>query len=461
MSFSSSKKLSLAIGLFLFALILFLTGGHSTFWNAIALGGLMIFFWLFEIIPIYLTSLLPLIFGVPLGVLNPDQLASSFGDKFVYLFLGGFVLALALEKWHVHIQIAQKIIALVGKSKGRILLGFLLTTSLLSMWISNTATTLMMLPMAIAVIDVLPNTEKKHSKFPLFLLLSVAYGASIGGMATLVGSPTNTAMASALQKTFNISVDFVGWFKVGFPVTIVVLIAAYLYFNFFIGKERKETVNGFDLEKKKWTKDQISVCLIFLIVVVLWVFKGSLKTVLPFKYTDEGAAILGALLLFFVPSKSTKKQLLEWNDMKNLPWGVLLLFGGGTALATMFKTNGVVEALSKTLMNYTSFPYIVILIVIVGLGIFATEVMSNFALVTAFIPVIAQFALDSNYPILQMCLPVTLAASCAFMLPVGTPPNAIVFSSGFVHIKDMARYGFLMNLISLFIIVGMVILLMS
>ena len=160
-------------------------------------------------------------------------------------------------------------------------------------------------------------------------------------------------------------------------------------------------------------------------------------------------------------SETSKKQLLEWNDMKNLPWGVLLLFGGGTALATMFKENGVVDALSKTMMNYTDLPYIAILFVIVGLGIFATEVMSNFALVTAFIPVIAQFALDSNYPILQMCLPVTLAASCAFMLPVGTPPNAIVFSSGFVHIKDMARYGFLMNLISLFIIVGMVILLLS
>lgn len=461
MSFSSSKKISLAIGLFSFALILFLTGGHSTFWNAIALGGLMIYFWLFEIIPIYLTALLPLIFSVPLGVLNPEQLASSYGDKFVYLFLGGFVLALALEKWHVHIQIAQKIIALVGKSKGRILLGFLLTTSFLSMWISNTATTLMMLPMAIAVIDVLPNTEKKHSKFPLFLLLSVAYGASIGGMATLVGSPTNTAMASALQKNFNTSIDFVGWFNVGFPVTVIVLIAAYFYFNLLIGRERKDAINGFDLEKKKWTKDQLRVCLIFLIVVILWIFKGSLKTILPFKYTDEGAAILGALLLFFVPSESPKKQLLEWGDMRNLPWGVLLLFGGGTALATMFKANGVVDSLSKTMTNYTDLPYVAILLVIVALGIFATEVMSNFALITAFIPVIAQFALDSNYSLLQMCLPVTLAASCAFMLPVGTPPNAIVFSSGYVSIKKMARYGFLMNLISLFIIVGMAILLID
>ena len=451
------KKISLAIGLILFALVLVITGGQSTFWNALALGGLMVYFWLFEIIPIYVTALLPIVFGVPLGVLTTQELGSSYGDKFVYLFLGGFILALALEKWHVHIQISKKIIGFIGQSKPRIILGFLLTTGLLSMWISNTATTLMMLPMAIAVIDVLPKSEKK-SKFPLFLLLSVAYGASIGGMGTLVGSPTNTAMASSLQKNFNTHIDFIGWFKVGFPIAIVVLLAAYLFFYFLLGKERKEIIHGFDLEKEKWNKNQLKVVLVFLMVVVFWSFKGFILPHLNFKYTDEGIAIFGAMLLFFIPSSNKNKKVLEWNDMKNLPWGVLLLFGGGTALATMFKVNGVVDKLSQIFISYNTLPYLSILILLVVLTIFATEVMSNFALVTAFIPVIAQFALDAGYPVLQMCLPVTLAASCAFMLPVGTPPNAIVFSSGLVHIKQMARYGFFMNLISVFLIVSLVML---
>jgi len=191
------KKFSLFTGLILFGLVVTITGGNSLFWNALALSFLMIFFWLFEIVPIYVTALFPIIFSIPLGILTREQLASAYGDKFVYLFLGGFILALALEKWHVHTHISKKIISFIGQSKPRIILGFMLTTGLLSMWISNTATTLMMLPMAIAVVEVLPKNNSK-SKFPLFLLLSVAYAASIGGMGTLVGSPTNTAMASSL-----------------------------------------------------------------------------------------------------------------------------------------------------------------------------------------------------------------------------------------------------------------------
>ncbi len=451
------KKISLLIGVVIFTSVIAITGGNSLFWNAIALSFLMIFFWLFEIVPIYVTALFPLIFSIPLGILTKAQLASAYGDKFVYLFLGGFILALALEKWHVHTQISKKIISFIGQSKPRIILGFMLTTGLLSMWISNTATTLMMLPMVIAVVEVLPKHNTK-SKCPLFLLLSVAYAASIGGMGTLVGSPTNTAMASSLQKNFHTQIDFISWFKIGFPIALFVLLAAYLFFYFLLGKERKEEVHGFDLKKEKWNSNQLKVILVFLFVVVLWSFKGFIHEFLSFKYTDEGVAILGAILLFFIPSKKKSTPLLEWKDMKNLPWGVLLLFGGGTALATILKVNGVVDFISQSFISYNNLPYLLILILLVGLSIFGTEVMSNFALVTAFIPVIAQFALDAGYPVLQMCLPVTLAASCAFMLPVGTPPNAIVFSSGLVHIKQMAKYGFFMNLISLFLIVALVML---
>jgi solute carrier family 13 (sodium-dependent dicarboxylate transporter), member 2/3/5 len=459
------KKMVIAVGLSVFGLLLFVSGGDSVFWNTIALGGLMIYFWLFEVIPIYVTALFPLVFGVPLGVISPALLSSSYGDKFVFLFLGGFILALALEKWEVHLQISKRIIALVGKSKPRIILGFLLTTGILSMWISNTATALMMLPMALAVIELLPSKEKK-SKFPLFLLLAVAYGASIGGMGTLVGSPTNTAMASSLELNQGIHVDFSTWMKIGFPAALVMLLCAFLFFYFSLGKEKKDIVHGFDLQQEKWTKNQFKVLGIFATVVLLWSFKDVFQPFFPFQYTDEGAALLGAMLLFFVPASATsssttigKSSLLQWKDTEKLPWGVLLLFGGGMALAGMMKENGVLTRLSEVFKHYNDLSYIWILVVIVALAIFATEVMSNFALITAFIPIVAQFAIDSGYPILQMCIPVTLAASCAFMLPVGTPPNAIVFSSGQVRMGQMAKYGFVMNLIGLLIIVAISLLL--
>ncbi len=207
------------LGAFLFVMILFLTGGKSLFWNAIALGGLMIFFWIFEVISIYVTALFPLILAVPLGLLETSDLAAAYGNGNVYLFFGGFVLALGLEKWKVHEQIARRIVAIVGDSKPRILLGFLMSTGLLSMWISNTATTLMMLAMAIAIINAMPVAHQK-SKFSVFLLLSIAYAASIGGMATLVGSPPNTQMASILEQNFDIHISFWDWMKVGIPLSI-------------------------------------------------------------------------------------------------------------------------------------------------------------------------------------------------------------------------------------------------
>lgn len=207
------KKMMIGFGLFLFTLILFVTGAKDTFWNAVALGGLMIYFWVFEVIPIYVTALLPLILAIPLGLLNKDELAGAYGDSNVYLFFGGFILALGLEKWKVHEQVARGIISLVGQSKPRILLGFLLSTGFLSMWISNTATALMMLPMALAIVHALPKTDQK-SKFPVFLMLSVAYASSIGGVATLIGSPPNTQMASILEQNYAIKVDFFSWMSI-------------------------------------------------------------------------------------------------------------------------------------------------------------------------------------------------------------------------------------------------------
>lgn len=452
------KQTIIGTGLVSFALTILFSGGDDLKWNSIALGGLMVLFWLFEVVPIYVTALMPFVFGIPLGVLDAQDLTNAYGHKYIYLFFGGFVLSLALEKWGVHKQIAERIINIVGTSKARILLGFLLSTALLSMWISNTATALMMLPMATAVIANM--SDSKKSKFPIYLLLAVAYGASVGGMATLVGSPPNLQMAGTLSSVYHINISFVDWMKVGLPVSLVILFAVFGIFYLLLGKERKVDVEELQTERMKWDPNQIRVLLIFLGVVILWAFREPINHWTNLGYTDQGVAVFGAVLLFFIPSTREKKALLDWKDTQKLSWGILILFGGGMALANMLKKNGVIDELSKVFHDFADQPLFILLLVMITIAIFGTELMSNLALVSVFVPIIASFALDSDLPVLQLCMPVTLASSCAFMLPVGTPPNAIVFSSGQLHINQMARVGFVLNIVSVIIVTIMAVILL-
>jgi sodium-dependent dicarboxylate transporter 2/3/5 len=448
------KGLILGGAITVFALVLLWSGGKDTFINAIALAGLMVVFWLSEAIPIYVTAILPLVFGIPLGVLSDSQLASAYGDKNVFLFLGGFILALSLEKWDVHKQVARLIIQTIGFSKPRIILGFMLSTALLSMWISNTATTLMMLPMALAVLAVLPG-ETSTNKFSLFLLLSIAYSASIGGMATLVGSPPNIQMAGILESNFSVEVDFQTWMKFGLPMTVLMLIIAYGFFYLLLGKERKDRADDIDFSPQPWTRDQKKVLLVFTGVVLLWTFRKFFVDLTGISFNDTSVAIFGSSILFVLSSSIKGEGLLVWKDTEKLPWGILLLFGGGLALAASLESNGVIDYLSTYFDSFASWHYYLLLLVLISIAIFGTELMSNLALVTVFIPVIGSFSLHSEYSILQLCIPITLAASCAFMLPVGTPPNAIVFSSGRITIAQMAKVGFLLNVFALFLITTM------
>lgn len=447
------KQLIIGFGLFMFAAVIFLTGGRDAQWNSIALGGLIVLFWLFEVIPIYVTALFPFVFGIPLGVLDAQDLTDSYGHQYIYLFFGGFVLSLALEKWDVHKQIAERIVGIVGTSKAKIILGFLISTSLLSMWISNTATALMMLPMATAVIANM--AEAKKSRFPILLLLAVAYGASIGGMATLVGSPPNLQMAGLLSKEYGIEIGFMEWMSVGLPMSLMLLLAVFAVFYIMLGKERKVKIHEIDGKRMKWNSNQIRVISLFMMVVVLWAFREPFNRWTQIGYTDQGVAVFGAILLFFIPAKKEKKALLEWKDTRNLSWGILILFGGGMALANMLQKNGVIDLLSQVFDQFAEQPMFILLTVVVTVAIFGTELMSNLALVSVFVPIIATFALKSDLSILQMCIPITLASSCAFMLPVGTPPNAIVFSSGILHINQMARVGFILNIVAILIVVSL------
>ena len=445
------KNIILAIGLLFFVSTIAITGGKDIFWNSIALGGLMIYFWVFEVIPIYITALFPLIFAIPLGVLEKGDLATSYGDSNVYLFFGGFLLALGLEKWNVHQQIAKGILKVVGNSKPRILLGFLFSTGLLSMWISNTATALMMLPMAMAIIEALPAHQRK-GKFAIFLLLSVAYAASIGGVGTLIGSPPNVQMASTLENTFGVKVDFLDWMKIGLPLSITMLLCTYLFFYIAMGKERKEDHADLKLSELGWNKDQRIVLFVFLGVIILWSFKDLIVDWTGISYRDENVAILGGILLFLIPSSQEKKKMLEWKDTEKLPWGILLLFGGGLALAQIFEKNGVMAQLSNLFSSMHDYSTILILIAVIVIAVFASEVLSNLAMVSIFVPLVATFALDHGVPIEKLAIPLTLGASLAFMLPVGTPPNAIVFSSGYLKVKQMVMYGLVLNIIGIILI---------
>lgn len=459
MKFTSSKQLFAIAALMVFIASVYAASDISFFFKidnplavkAASLAILMVLFWLFEILPIYVTALFPLVLAKPLGLLDSTDLASAYGNKNVFLFFGGFVLSLGLEKWDVHKQIAEGIIRLVGKSKSKIVLGFILSTGLLSMWISNTATTLMMLPMSLAVLSKIEGD--KGSKFPRILLLSIAYSASIGGMATLVGSPPNVTMAGILENSYGIDISFIDWMKYGLPLSFIILIILFFFMSFILGAERKAEIKGFHFDKKKWTTNQYRVIGLFLCVVMLWVFRKPIVSITGFSFTDESVAVLGAILLFVIPNKDGGK-LLQWKDTSKLAWGILLLFGGGLALAKMLEKNGVIAELAKMLDGWHGLSLVTLLTILVFFAIFGTEIMSNLALVSVLIPVVAEFAIGSeNISIIQLCMPVTLAASCAFMLPVGTPPNAIVFSSGKLSIPDMARTGFVLNLVSVLIVV--------
>jgi sodium-dependent dicarboxylate transporter 2/3/5 len=423
----------------------------DTFTLSLLLAGLMVVLWISEWIPVYLTALLPLLFAVPFGLLTPKDLAQCYGDSNIFLFFGGFVMALALEKWGVHEQIARRIIAVVGNKKSNILLGFILSTGLISMWISNTATALMMLPMAMAVVEAMPPAHRQ-SRFAIFLMLSIAYASNIGGVGTLIGSPPNTQMASILSENFQIEISFFDWMKIGMPLAILLLLIMFFIFNYLLGSERKD-VHDLQFHTLPWSKAQKRVLWIFSIVAGLWIFREAFSSIFGINYRDENAAILGALAMFLVSNgEEDKKKILHWSDTEKLPWGILLLFGGGLALAAVLEKNGILKYLASSFESFQGLSLVLAIVVLTTLAIFISEVLSNLAMVTLFIPVVGIFAHQTGLPLVPMAMALTLGASLAFMMPVGTPPNAIVFGSGFLRIKDMIRYGFILNLISLLLI---------
>ena len=447
--FQHKKTIAGIIGLIFFISISFWEGS-SLENRAIGMSVLMLFFWVFEVVPIYVTALIPLVLCTPLGLLDPAELALAYGNNNVYLFLGGFILALALEKWGVHHQIASRILAVMGSSKSKILLGFGLSSYLLSMWISNTATTLMMLPMALSIIQTQKQSESSN-RFSLLLMLTVAYAASVGGMATLVGSPPNTQMAGTLSASFDIQISFWQWMKIGLPVSLIIFTVLNIFFQIILGSQRNDEV-VINLKQSKWTIPQKRVLIVFGLVILTWVTRGLIVDYSGVSFKDSSVAIFGAIMLFIIPSKDSGEKLLLWRDTIKIPWGILVLFGGGIALASSLEKSHVLELIFQSASSISTWDYFYLLLLVIFISVFATELMSNLALVSVLVPIIAMLGLGMGLSVLTLCIPLTLAASCAFMMPISTPPNAIVFSSGKISIKQMAAYGFFMNIFSVLVI---------
>ncbi len=441
-------------------------------WYVVLVAAWMLCWWLTEAVPIAVAALLPIVL-FPLGnVLSIKEVCASYGHYLVFLFLGGFLLALGIEKWRLHKRIALHIIRGTGDGANRIILGFMLASAFLSMWISNTATTVMMLPIATSVIGVLladrPNLDpKKQRLFALTLMLGVAYAANIGGIATLIGTPPNIAMKGAIEESYDVTISFAHWMVLGLPFAAVLLVLSYLILTRVVYRNRIGRFEGARAvirdELKKLGKMEAGeqrVLVVFILVAALWMGRGLINTGLEslgagVKLSDTAIAIAGGILLFVVPANKDTKSLLTWDDTRNLPWGILLLFGGGLALAAAFKTSGLIDVVATGFQALASLDQIWIILILTTAALFLTELMSNLALVQVFVPVVASVAVGLGHAPLAFAVPVTMAASCAFMFPMSTPPNAIVFASGHVRIPQMARAGILLNLLAI-VLVGIV-----
>lgn len=435
--------------------------------NQAALAGTawwMLWWWIGGGAPIGATSLLPLALFPLFGVMDIASVAAPFGSKFIWLFLGGFVLALALERHGLHRRFALHLLRRMGGGPRRTLLGFMLGTALLSMWISNTATTLMMLPMAMAVLALLEE-EGEPMPWGSALVLGVAYAANTGGMATLVGTPPNAALAGVAADRFGIDIGFAEWMQVGLPVSAVVLTAVYLG---LVGMHRvpKSAGEGATAEVVRRELAQLGamgtaerrVLVLFVGTALLWMFRRLLNLGLEplgLVLNDTSVAVVAAVACFAIPanrgSASRPLALLEAEDLKRLPWDILLLFGGGLALAKGFELAGWASVLAEGAagLGWSEWG---MLVLVTALGLFATELMSNLALTLLLTPVAGALAAGMGLHPLFFAAPVALASSGAFMLPMATPPNAIVFSSGRFRISDMARVGVVFNLMALVIV---------
>ena len=462
------------IGLFLGPIVFFIV---KIFYNPIDLSeqGLSILastlwvaiWWITEAVPIYVTALIPIILFPLSGGLELKQTTAAYGHKFVFLFVGGFILAIAIEKWRLHKRIALNIISLVGTKKSNIILGFMIATAFLSMWISNTATAVMILPVGLAIISQLKDNPKtiqnENLVFGKILMLAIAYSASIGGMATLIGTPPNLVLAGVIKTSYNIEINFLQWMSFGLPISILLLFICWKYLTSIAYKFDDQNfdsgLNEINDQLKSLGKisyEEKSVMIVFIGTALAWITQSFIiKKYIP-EIDDTIIAIIAAVILFILPNKEGSHKLLSWDDAVKLPWGILLLFGGGMALAKGFDTSGLAIWIGSQMSFFNTIPLLALLFLLVAMVNFLTEITSNLATTAMLLPVLVALAETIGVNPYYLLVGATVAASCAFMLPVATPPNAVVFGSKILKIDDMIKKGFWMNLISIFILTAAV-----
>jgi len=427
----------------------------STIWIAI--------WWVTEAIPIAVTALLPIILFPLTGGLGLSDTTASFGHKYVFLYVGGFIIAIAIQKWNLHKRIALNIINLIGTNVVNIILGFMVATAFMSMWISNTATAVMMLPIAIAIVGQLkddPNTiEKENLIFGKALMLGIAYSASIGGLSTLIGTPPNLVLAGVVEKTFGYEITFTQWFKFGFPISVVLLFLCWKYLTSFAFKFKQKSFPGGRAEISKQLKSlgQISyeeklVAGVFTLTAFAWVSRSFLlESIIP-GIDDTIIGLIGAIVIFLLPTKNKERRLINWDEAVKLPWGILLLFGGGMALAAGFKDSGLALWIGSQMTLLDGVSLFLLVFILIAVVNFLTEITSNLATTAMLLPILYPMAIIIDVHPFILMVAATVAATCAFMLPVATPPNAVVFGSGYLRIPDMVRVGIWMNLLSIILL---------
>ncbi len=451
----TGKRFSgLVAGALLFVVLLVVPapeGMSASAMKVAALTALMATWWITEAIPIPVTSLLPIVLLPLLGVSNSGAATAPYAHPLVFLFLGGFLLARAMEVHELHRRIALETIALVGSTPERIVLGFMIATAVLSMCVSNTACAMMMVPIGSAVIA---RAQSDDKAFGTALMLGIAYAASIGGVATLIGTPPNVVMAGMLDQMYGVKIGFASWMLVGVPLSVVMLGVTWWLLVRVIYRPASESIGGardvLRAERRQLgpiSRGEKRVLAIFATVALAWILRGLVPLPEALAAVDDTTiAIAGALALFVVPSGSQEGALLAWKDARDVPWGVLLLFGGGLSLAGAFSSSGLAAYLAGRFASLEGVAGVVAVGAVVLFTIFLTEVTSNTAVATLMTPILGPVALVLGVHPVVLIAGACMAASYAFMLPVATPPNAVVFASGTVTIRQMARAGFLLNL---------------
>ena len=424
-----------------------------------AVAVLMAVWWIAEVLPLAATALLPVILFPLLGVVPADEVTSAYSHHLIFLFLGGFMIAVTLERWDLHRRLALQTINLVGSSPVRLLLGFMLATAFLSMWISNTATVMMMVPIAAAVAGRYADSDMMNDRqdgLASALMLGVAYSATIGGIATLIGTPPNAILAGMIEELYGSRITFATWMTFGLPLSLFFLVLTWLYlWRFVLNRHIDDvghTVNAGVIRAELEQLGTMStaekrVLIVFVCVALTWILRGLTSLEIAARIEDSTIAVLGALALFLLPA-GQGQRLLDWDTAKRIPWDILLLFGGGFALARGFEQTGLSEWLGQQLQVFDEAGPVMIVALVAVLVKFLTEITSNTATATLLIPIMAAFAEAAGLHPYVLMVTTAISASLAFMLPVATPPNAIIFGTPYITVPLMARVGFWLNLLA-------------